>query len=330
MRRRDVLAVLAGVGLHGPIAAFAQQAERIRVIGVLAGLAQGDPSHPPRIAAFEQGLRALGWSEGRNLRIHYRFAAGADTLPALAREMVELQPDVIVAGSGFVAQALLRETRTLPIVFVTAADPVGDGYAASLARPGGNATGFSNNLATMGGKWLELLKEIAPGIGRVGILFNPATAPASGAYFMPTLQAAAASLTMQTFAAQVGSPAEIEATLAGFGSGRRTGLVVMPDNFTSLHRKTIVAQAARNRLPAVYPFRYFATEGGLISYGADLLDLYRRVPSYVDRILRGAKPAELPVQTPTKIDLVVNLKTARDLGLTVPRIMMARADEVIE
>jgi len=329
MRRRDVLAFLAGVGFVGPIAAFAQQPERVRVIGVLAGLAEGDPSHPPRIAAFEQGLRALGWGAG-NLRIHYRFADGPDHLPTLAKELVELQPDVIVAGSGFVVPALLRETRTLPIVFVTAADPVGDGYAASLARPGGNVTGFSNNLATMGGKWLELLKEIAPAVGRVGILFNPATAPASGSYFMPTLETAAVSLAVKPFPARVASPADIESALAAFERQPGTGLIVMPDNFTSMHRKLIVAQAARNRVPAIYPFRYFATDGGLISYGADLLDLYRRVPSYVDRILRGAKPSELPVQAPTKIDLVVNLKTARDLGLTVPRIMLARANEVIE
>jgi putative ABC transport system substrate-binding protein len=309
---------------------MAQQAERPKVVGVLIGLAETDPNQPPRVAAFEQGLRDLGWSEGRNIRIHYRFAGGVDRLQMLAKEMVELQPDVIVASSGLVVLALLRETRTIPIVFVTAADPVSDGFAASLARPGGNVTGFTNDLATMGGKWLELLKEIAPAVGRVAVMFNPATAPASGSYFMPPFEAAAKSLGVSPRPMPVGGPAEIESALAGLGREPNGGLIVMADNFTSNNRGPIVAQAARHRVPAIYPFRYFATEGGLMSYGADLLDLYRRVPSYVDRILKGASPADLPVQAPAKTNLVINLKAARELGLRVPRIMLARADEVIE
>jgi ABC-type uncharacterized transport system substrate-binding protein len=330
MTRRDLLALLAGVGAQWPVAAVAQQPERIRVIGVLIALGEGDPNHPPRIAAFEQGLRELGWNDGRNIRIHYRFAAGADQLPAPAKELVDLQPDVIVAGSGFVVQALLRETRTIPIVFATAADPVGAGFAATLVRPGGNTTGFSNNLATMGGKWLELLKEIAPAVARVGVMYNPATAPISGSYFLPTLEEAAVALSARPFAMHVGSPEDIDREVARLGRERGAGLIVVPDNFSAIHRKVIIAAAARHRVPAIYPYRYFAAEGGLIAYGADLLDLYRRVPSYVDRILRGAKPSDLPVQMPAKIDLIVNLKAARDLGLTVPRIMLARADEVIE
>jgi putative ABC transport system substrate-binding protein len=323
---------LAGAAASWPLRGIAQQQpERPKVIGVLIGLAETDPNHPPRLAALEQGLRDLGWTEGRNIRIHYRFAGGVDRLQVLAKEMVELKPDVIVASSGLVVMALLRETRTIPIVFVTAADPVSDGFAASLTRPGGNATGFTNDLATMGGKWLELLKEIAPGVGRVAVMFNPATAPASGgSYFMPPFEAAAKSLGVIPRPMPVSGPEEIESTLAGLGREPGGGLIVMADNFTSFHRGLIVAQAARHRVPAIYPFRSFATEGGLMSYGADLLDLYRRVPTYIDRILRGASPADLPVQAPTKTDLVINLKAARELGLTVPRIMLARADEVIE
>jgi putative ABC transport system substrate-binding protein len=330
MRRRDVLAFLAGVGLHGSSLAVAQQPERVRVVGILIGLAEGDPSHPPRIALFEQGLRDLGWQEGRNIQFHYRFAGGPDQLQVFAREIVQLQPDVIVAGSGLVVLALQRETRAVPIVFATAADPVGDGIAASLVRPGGNATGFTNNLATMSGKWVELLKEIAPAVRRVAVLFNPNTAPAGGSYFMPAFEAAANSLSVRPQSIPVVDPAGIERALAEFGRESDGGLMVMPDNFTSIHRATIVAQAGSHRIPAIYPFRYFATDGGLISYGADLLDLYRRVPAYVDRILKGALPADLPIQSPAKVDLVINLKTARALGLVVPRIMLARADEVIE
>ena len=329
MRRRKVLSLLAGALAPWPLSAIAQQAERMRVIGVLIGLAESDPDIPLRIARFEQALRDLGWIEGRNVRLHYRFA-GDNRLQTFARELVALQPDLIVAGSGFVVFALLRETRTVPIVFVTSADPVGDRFVASLVRPGGNATGFTNNLPSMGGKWLELLKEVAPGIERVAVMFNPDTAPGSGFYFLPPIEAAAALIDVKPLAMPVRSPADIESAFAGFERKGVHGLVVTPDNFTAVHRGLIIAQAAQHRVPAIYPFHYFAKEGGLMSYGADLLDLYARTPSYVDRILRGAKPADLAVQAPAKVDLVINLKVAKALGLSVPRIMIARADEVIE
>jgi ABC-type uncharacterized transport system substrate-binding protein len=321
---------LAGALAPWPLSAIAQQAERMRVIGVLIGLAESDPDIPLRTARFEQGLRELGWIEGRNVRLHYRFAEDSSRLQALARELVALQPDLIVASSRLVVFALLRETQTVPIVFVTSADPVGDRFVASLVRPGGNATGFTNNLPSMGGKWLELLKEIAPGIKRVGVMFNPDTAPGSGSYFLQPIEAAAALIDVRPFAMPVRSPADIESAFAGFEGKVAHGLVVTPDNFTAVHRGLIIAQAAQHRVPAIYPFHYFATEGGLMSYGADLLDLYARTPSYVDRILRGAKPADLAVQAPAKVDLVINLKVAKALGLSVPRIMIARADEVIE
>jgi putative ABC transport system substrate-binding protein len=325
MRRRDVLALLAGAAVCWPIVAVPQP----RSIGVLIGLAEDDPEIPARVAAFEQGLSELGWTE-RNLRIQYRFAAEADRLQVLAKDLVGLQPDVLVASSGFVVSALLRETRTIPIVFVTATDPVGTRLVESQTRPGGNVTGFANNIASMGGKWLELLKEIAPSVARVAVMFNPATAPASESFFMPPFEAAAASLGVVPSAMPIGSPADIDSALAAFGREPNSGLIVMPDNFTSVHRRSIVTQAARHRMPAIYPIRYFATAGGLMSYGADLVDLYRRVPTYVDRILKGASPADLPVLAPAKVDLVINLKAARELGLTVPRIMLARAEEVIE
>jgi putative tryptophan/tyrosine transport system substrate-binding protein len=330
MRRREILAALAAAAVPWPLRSLGQQFEPLRNIGVLMGLAESDPEVPPRIAVFQQALQQLGWAEGRNIRIHYRWDVEPDRMRTVAKELVTLQPDVIVASSSLVVDALLRETRTTPIVFVTAADPVGDGFVTSLAQPIGNATGFTNNLSSIGGKWLELLKEIAPDIAHVAVLFNPETAPSGGSYFLPPLQAAAVSLAVRLNAAPARDPAEIEGILAALGREVGGGLVVMPDNFTSVHRGLIVSLATRYRVPAIYPSRYFATAGGLVSYGADLLDLYRRVASYVDRILKGARPADLPVQSPGKIELVINLKIAKALGLTVPRLMLARADEVIE
>jgi putative ABC transport system substrate-binding protein len=297
---------------------------------VLIALPENDADIPRRVAALELGLQNLGWVKNKNIRIHYRFAETTTSLPTIARELVGLKPDVIVAGSGLVVSALRRETRAIPIVFVTAADPVGDGFVTSLARPEGNATGFTNSLKSMGGKWLELLLQIAPRVKRVAILYNPTTAPKGGAYFLPSFEAVAATLAVKPLAMPVRTQAEVKTALAGFGHAAAGGLVVMPDNFTSLHRRHIVEQAGLNRLPAIYPFRYFAEAGGLMSYGTDLLDLYRRTPLYVDRILKGTKLTDLPVQSPTKIELVINLKTARALDLTVPRIMLARADEVVD
>jgi putative tryptophan/tyrosine transport system substrate-binding protein len=330
MRRRDILAIFAGTAVPWPLLALAQQAERLRVIGVLIGVTENDPTNPPRIEAFQRGLQDLGWIEGRNTRIHYRWAADADRMRTFAQELVALQPDVLVASSTPTVAALLRETRTMPIVFVTASDPVGDGFVENLVRPGGNATGFTNNLSSMGGKSLELLREIAPTISHAGVMFNPDTAPSGGSYFVPPLEAAATSLAVRPIAIPVRNPTEIESAFAAIGREPGGGLIIMPDNFTTVHRGLIVALAARHRVPAIYPFRYFATDGGLMSYGADLIELYRRTPSYVDRILKGANPAELSVQAPTKLELVINLKVAKTLGLTVPRIMLARADEVIE
>jgi putative ABC transport system substrate-binding protein len=330
MRRRDVLSLLGGALAPWSHWAQAQQVDRMRVIGVLIGFSESDPSTALRIANFEQGLRELGWIKGRNIQIHYRLAAERDVLQAHARELMALQPDLIVAGSGFVVSALLRETCTLPIVFVTSVNPVADGFVAALQRPGGNLTGFTNSIPSMGGKWLELLKALAPGVARVSIMYNPDTAPRNPSFFFPQVETVASSVTVELAAAPVRSRAEIASVLADIGRDEAQGLVIMPDNFMSVHRAVIIEQAARLRVPAIYPFRYFATEGGLVACGPDMFDLYRRTALYVDRILRGGKPADLPVQEPSKVDLVVNLRTAEALGLSVPRIVIARASEVIE
>jgi len=330
MRRREVLSLLGGTLVSWPRLAHAQHTERLRVIGVMIGLAEDDPGVPLRVANFEQGLRELGWIRGRNIQIHYRIGADRDRLQAHARDLVALQPDLIVAGSSFVVSALLQETNTAPIVFVTAANPVGDRFVAALQRPGGNLTGFTNSFASMGGKWLELLKEVAPAIARVAIMFNPDTAPGSLSYFLPPVEALAASIAVQPFVMPVRSPAEIESAFADLGRDPAQGLVTIPDNFLSIHRALIIEQAARFKVPAIYSLRHFAADGGLMSCGADILDLYRRTPSYVDRILRGSKPADLPVQAPAKVDLVINLRAAEALGLSVSRMMIARASEVIE
>jgi len=328
MRRREVLSLLGGALVSWPRLADAQYADRLREIGVLIGLAENDPDVPPRIANFEQGMRELGWFKGRNILIHYRFAAHSDQLKGYARELAFMQPDLIVAGSSPVVSALLQEAATMPIVFVTSANPVGTGFVTALQRPGGNLTGFTNNHPSMGGKWLELLKQVAPNVARVAIMFNPETSPGSAAYFVPSVEAAAASIAVQPFVVPVRSPTDIETAFAELGPGQ--GLVIIPDTFIVRHRALVIGQAARFKVPAIYPARYFAMEGGLMSCGADMLDLYRRTPSYVDRILRGTKPADLPVQAPSKVDLVINLRAAEALGLSVPRIVIARASEVIE
>jgi putative ABC transport system substrate-binding protein len=329
MRRREVLSLLGGALVSWPHLADAQYVDRLHEIGVLIALAENDPDVPPRIANFEQGLRELGWFKGRNILIHYRFAATPEQLKVHARELALMQPDLIVAGTGMVVSALRQESTTVPIVFVTAVNPVANGHVAALQRPGGNVTGFTNNLPSIGEKWLELLKQVAPKVTRVAILFNPDTGNPNASYFVPTLEAAAASIAVQPFVVPVRSPTEIETAFAELG-GPAQGLVILPDSFIIRHRALVIEQAARFKVPAVYPARYYATEGGLMSCGADMLDLYRRVPSYVDRILRGSKPADLPVQAPSKVDLVINLRAAEALGLSVPRIVIARASEVIE
>jgi len=329
MRRREVLSLLGGAVVSWPHLAKAQYIDRLHEIGVLIPLAETDPDVPPRIANFEQGLRDLGWFKGRNILIHYRFAAQSDQLKVHARELALMQPDLVVAGTSMVASALLQEAATVPIVFVTSINPVAYGFVTALQRPGGNLTGFTNNIPSMGGKWLELLKAVAPNIARVAIMFNPETAPFSASHFIPTVEAAAASIAVQPFVVPVRSPTEIETAFAELG-GPAQGLVIIPDTFMARHRALIIEQAARFKVPAIYPARYYAMEGGLMSCGADMLDLYRRTPSYVDRILRGSKPADLPVQAPSKVDLVINLRAAEALGLSVPRIVIARANEVIE
>ena len=328
MSRRRFFTVLAGCALSWPAAVLGQQIERLRNVGVLLGLAEVDPEINRRIAILREALRDLGWTDGRNIRIHYRSASGVQRMQALANELVALQPDVIVAGSSMAVSALLRETRTIPIVFVTASDPVGGGFVASLAKPNGNATGFTGAPSSVGAKWLELLQEIAPDIKHFTAIFNPDSAADGGGYFLPPLQAAAASMSIELEAGAVHDLADIEGVFAARGPAG--GILVLPDQFTSAHRDFIVESAARHRVPAVYPSRSFTEAGGLMSYGSDLLDLYRRTPSYVDRILRGARSADLPVQLPAKIELVINLSAASALGLTVPRIMLVRADEVIQ
>ena len=330
VRRRKFIAVLSGALVVRAIPAYAQQAVRRYTVGVLLGLAN-DVETQARITAFERGLEAEGWSLGQNLRIEYRYAKGDSVrMQALANELVELKPDCIVGHSTPVVTALMQATRTIPIVFVSVSDPVGSGFVASMARPAGNMTGFTILPATITGKYLSMLKEMMPQLARVAILYNPDSAPAAGTFFLTPFEGAAREFEVQPITAQVRNPAEIESTIAKLGSEPRSGLIVMPDNFTSLHRKLIISLAAQFRIPAIYPYRYFADEGGLLSYGVDITDPFRRAAEYVSRILRGAKPADLPVQAPTKLELVINLKTARALGLVVPRILLAGADATIE
>jgi putative ABC transport system substrate-binding protein len=328
MRRREFIAGLAGTAAW-PLAARAQQADRVRRIGVLMPLDENDPVAKARISAFTQALADLGWADGRNVRMDLRWGRGdANRIRALAQELVGFQPDVIVTGGVPAAVAVQRETRTIPIVFVDGGDPVASGMVSRLDRPGGNITGFANLEATLGGKWFELLSEIVPGLKRAAIMFNPDTAPASA--YMPSLETAARSLKVEPVTAPVRSDVEIEGAIRDLRSEPGGGLVVMPDIFTTVHRSSIISAAARNNVPAVYPQSYYARDGGLLSYGVEQVDISRRVASYVDRILRGAKPGDLPVQFPTKFEMAFNLKTAKALGLTVPQSILLRADEVIE
>ena len=332
MRRRDFIKGIAGSTAAWPIAAGAQQADRLRRISVLMAFDENDPQTRGWLSDFTRELAELGWTDGRTMRIDVRWAAGSvDRMRTFAKELVELQPDVILAATTPVTAALKRETSTIPIVFVLVSDPVGAGFVAGLPRPGGNITGFSNiEGASFGGKWLEMLKEIAPRVRRVAIMFNPDTAPGGGTYFLDPFQAAARSLAMEPITSRVRSDAEIEAVIASLGR-EQAGLVIMADSFMLVHRGTVISQAARNNVPSIgADFPMFAREGGLLSYGSNFSDIFRRAAPYVDRILRGANPGELPVQAPIKYELVINLKTAKALGITVPPMLLARADEVIE
>jgi len=332
MRRRDFITLLGGAApasLAWPLAARAQQAERVRRIGVLAGAAEGDPEFQALIAAFRQGLRDLRWSEDRNLRIDYCWAAGdPNRLRACVAEMTVTPSDVILTISAQALRTVREATRSIPVVFLQVSDPVDGGFVDSMARPGGNITGFTNFEYSIGGKWLEVLKEIAPGVTRVLVVLNPDNYTSLG--LLRTIETVAPSLRVQVSSARLRDPGEIEPAIEAFAREPNGGLIVLPDPLTVVPRERILSSAIRYRLPAVYPHRLFATTGGLLSYGTDLPDLYRRAASYVDRILKGEKPADLPVQAPVKFLLVVNLKTAKALGLTISESFLLRADEVIE
>ena len=328
MRRRKFMTLLGGAAAAWPLAARAQRGERVRRIGVLMNLAAHDPEAQARVAALVQGLQQLGWSEGRNLRIDTRWGTGsADSFRGYAAELVALAPDAMIA-SGATLVALQQVTRTVPIVFVNVTDPVGGGFVESLAQPGGNTTGFTPFEIGFSAKWLELLKEIAPRVTRAAVI-RDAVYTVGTAQF-GAIQAVAPSLGVVVSPVGVRDAHEIERAVVAFARSPNDGLIVTAGPSTATHRALIIALAARHRLPAVYPYRYFVAGGGLISYGPDTVDPFRRVASYVDRILKGEKPADLPVQAPTKYELVINLKTAKALGLEIPSSVLARADEVIE
>src|SRR5262245_26690984 len=329
--RREFIRLLGGAAAAAwPIAARAQRADRVRRIGVLMAATANEPEYQARMGAFEQGLALLGWTDGQNVRIDTRWATtNADDIRRHAAELAALAPDVILAATGTTTVVpLLQATHIVPIVFVIVIDPVGAGFVASLARPGGNATGFLMFEYSLSGKWLELLKQIAPGVTRVAVLRDPGIASGIGQF--GAIQSAAPSLGLEAIPVNVRDVGEIERDIAAFARSSTGGLIVTASPQSSRYRDLIVTLAARHRLPAVYPWRYYVEGGGLLSYGPDNLDQYRRAAGYVDRILKGEKPADLPVQAPTKYELVINLKTAKALGLNVPDSLLARADEVIE
>jgi putative ABC transport system substrate-binding protein len=303
----------------------------VRRIGVLMPTAESDPEAKARLSGFTQGLAESGWTDGRNLRMDVRWAAGnVDLMRTFAKELVDLRPEMILAATTPATAAVQRETRTIPIVFVSVSDPVGEGFVERLPRPGGNLTGFISEEASMAAKWLELLTEIAPTVKRAAIMFNPDTAPGGGSYYLPAFEAAARSLKVAPIAAPVHSDAEIEMVITSLGREPGGGVVVSTDAFMIVHRAPVILLAARYNVPAVYQTSVFARDGGLLSYGPDRVDMIRRSASYVDRILRGAKPADLPVQLPVKFEMFLNAKTAKTLGLAVPPSILLRADEVIE
>ena len=329
MKRREFISLIGSASVAWPLAARAQQPERVRRIGVLSGLAENHPDTQALKAAFLQGLQQLGWTDGRNVQIEYRWGAGdADNIRKYATELAALAPDVILVTGAASVGALLQATRTVPIVFTIVPDPVGSGFVASLARPGGNATGFMMFEYAISGKWPELLKQIAPSVTRAAVLRDP-TIPAGIGQFA-IIQSVAPSIGMEVSPVDVRDAAEIERAVAAFARKPNGGLIVTASASSVAHRNLIVTLAARHKLPAVYYRRLYVTGGGLISYGPDVADQFRRAAGYVDRILKGEKPADLPVQAPTKYELVINLKTAKALGLDIPQALLARADEVIE
>ena len=331
IRRREAIFALCGVAFAWPLAGRAQQPDRLRRIGVLMGYAESDSEGQAFVAAFREGLQKLGWVEGHNLRIDTRWAAGdTELMQRFAKELVALQPDLILSQSTPATTALLQETRAIPIIFAIVADPIGSGFVASFPRPGGNVTGFTfTTEPTMAGKWVELLKEIAPHVARIAMLFNPLSATYAD-YWLNPFKAAAPTFAVEAIAAPVRDTSELDPVIAAQAREPNGGLITMPDSFLEVNRVEITSLAARYRLPAVYPFRLFAEVGGLLSYGVDRTDNFRRAATYVDRIFKGENPAELPVQAPIKFELVVNLKTAKAIALEVPLHLQQLADEIIE
>jgi putative ABC transport system substrate-binding protein len=329
MNRRAFITLLGGAAAAWPLVARAQQPDGVRRIGVLIGTLKTDPESEARVAAFEQGLHALGWTIGRNIHIDYRFGSADPALTLkYAAELVGMAPDVILANSPLVLRALHQQTSTIPIVFALVVDPVGEGFIKSLAQPGGNITGFTSFEYPLSGKWLEVLKEIALGVRRVAAINHSENVTAAG--YLRALESAASAAGVQLVAAHVRDAAEIERAIAAMAGQSDGGLIILPSPLGLVNREMIVKLAAQHRLPTIYPFRYYVASGGLMSYGVDTVEVFRRSASYIDRILKGEKPAALPVQQPTKFDLVINLKTAKALGLNVPPTLLARADEVIE
>jgi putative tryptophan/tyrosine transport system substrate-binding protein len=330
--RRALLTALGGAAIATmaqPLSAHAQARQPMRRIGVLTWWSEYDPEGQSQAVALAQGLAKLGWTEGVNVKIEYRRVFGeSERIDSYATQLVNHQPDLLVGVATPAVTALLRATRTIPVVFTEVSDPIGSGFVQTLARPGGNATGFVDIEASIGGKWVELLKQISPALKRVGFMFNPKTAPGAGAYYLPPFEAAARASGIEPVEAPVRDPADIVAAFAGLA--QHGGMILMPDAFVLSNRDIIIAQAARNKVPAIYPYRFFATSGGLMSYGVGLAEQNREAASYVDRILKGEKPGNLPVQLPTQFELVINLKTARALGITVPPTLAASAATVIE
>jgi putative tryptophan/tyrosine transport system substrate-binding protein len=330
MRRREFITLLGGALADRAIPANAQEPVRVRTVGALMGFAN-DAEAKARVDAFEQGLEREGWSLGHNLRIEYRYAEGDPArMQVLAKELVELKPDCVLGQSTPVTAALMRATRTIPIVFVAVSDPIGSGFVASMAQPGGNITGRTVLHASIAGKYLEILKEMVPQLARVALMYNPDSVPDSGKFFSRAFMEAAAKYKVRPIIAEVHDPSEIENAIMNLGRESGSGLILVPDNFMSVHRDLIISLTAQFRIPAIYPYRYFAEAGGLVSYGVDAIDQFRRASGYVSRILRGAKPADLPVQAPTKFELVINLRTAKALGIVIPKILLAGAKQVIE
>jgi putative tryptophan/tyrosine transport system substrate-binding protein len=330
IRRREFIVTFGGMAAGWPLASYAQQPQRMRRIGVLNVFAETDAEVQSWDAAFRKRLDELGWLDGRNIHVDYRWGAGSvERTQMFAKELVRLNPDVILSVATPATAALQAETHTIPIVFVSVSDPIGSGFVASLASPGGNITGFINLEASLSSKWLELMLEVAPHVSRVAFMFNPNTAPYSR-YYLATFRSAAAALAVEPIEVPIHSATEVEAAMTMLGREAGAGLIIMSDTSMVVHRELIFSLANRYRLPTICPYRFYVISGGLMSYGVDNAELFRAAASYVDRILRGEKPADLPVQLPTKFELVINLKTAKGLGLTVPPALLSLADELIE